>query len=65
MTRMHKPASYFSMANCINKLFKNDDFRQEIERKAYIYSREFMWSNVAEKHIKLFQNNLNVKEQLN
>jgi len=43
-----------SIAECIEKLLE-DRLRKTMERKAYKYSRRFVWSNVANKYAKLFK----------
>jgi glycosyltransferase involved in cell wall biosynthesis len=43
-----------SIADCINKLL-DEDLRKIIQAKAYKYSRRFVWSNVAKRYAKLFE----------
>ena len=43
-----------SIAEGINK-FLNESFRSEVQRRAYKYSRRFLWKNVAKKYIKLIE----------
>lgn len=43
-----------SIADCIKRLLE-DRLRKTLERKAYKYSRRFIWSNVAKKYTKLFK----------
>jgi glycosyltransferase involved in cell wall biosynthesis len=43
-----------SIAECINKLLE-DNLRNTMQRKAYKYSRRFVWSNVAKGYAKLFK----------
>jgi glycosyltransferase involved in cell wall biosynthesis len=42
-----------SIAACIYKLL-DENLRKTIQRKAYKYSRRFVWSNVAKEYFKLF-----------
>jgi glycosyltransferase involved in cell wall biosynthesis len=42
-----------SIATCIDKLL-DEKLRKKIQRKAYKYSRRFVWSNVAKEYLKLF-----------
>lgn len=41
-----------SIANCLNKL-SDETLRKSVEAKAYKYSRQFLWSNVAKKYVKV------------
>jgi len=43
-----------SIAKCIERLL-DDRLRKTMERKAYKYSRRFVWSNVSNKYAKLFK----------
>jgi glycosyltransferase involved in cell wall biosynthesis len=43
-----------SIGECIERLLE-DRLRKTMERKAYKYSRRFIWSNVANKYAKLFK----------
>lgn len=43
-----------SIADCLNKLL-DDDLRENIQAKAYKYSRRFVWSNVAKEYVRLFE----------
>ncbi len=43
-----------SIAVAINKLI-DENFRNKMQKKAYKYSRRFLWQNVAKKYIKLFE----------
>jgi len=38
-----------SIANEVTKLLENDKLRREMEKKAYRYSRNFIWPKVAQK----------------
>lgn len=42
-----------SIALCIDKLL-DENLRKTMQRKAYKYSRRFVWSNVAKEYLKLF-----------
>jgi glycosyltransferase involved in cell wall biosynthesis len=42
-----------SIAICIDKLL-DENLRKSMQRKAYKYSRRFVWSNVAKEYFKLF-----------
>jgi glycosyltransferase involved in cell wall biosynthesis len=42
-----------SIAACIDKLL-DGDLRKNMQKKAYKYSRRFVWSNVAKEYFKLF-----------
>lgn len=44
-----------SIAKCINKLLKDERLRRNMEKKAYDYSRKFVWPKVAERYVKLFR----------
>ncbi|NLE05394.1 MAG: glycosyltransferase, partial [Crenarchaeota archaeon] len=35
------------------QMLLNEDFRNQIQKRAYIYSRRFLWKNVAEKYLNL------------
>ena len=41
-----------SISEGINRLL-DEDFRREVQRKAYKYSRRFLWKNVAKKYLNL------------
>jgi glycosyltransferase involved in cell wall biosynthesis len=43
-----------SVAACIEKLL-DENLRRTMQRKAYKYSRRFVWSNVAKEYLKLFK----------
>jgi glycosyltransferase involved in cell wall biosynthesis len=43
-----------TIAECINTLL-NTKLRQRIQAKAYKYSRRFVWSNIANEYVKLFE----------
>ena len=43
-----------SVAACIEKLL-DENLRRDMQRKAYKYSRKFVWSNVAKEYLKLFK----------
>jgi glycosyltransferase involved in cell wall biosynthesis len=43
-----------SIAACIEKLL-DENLRKTMQRKAYKYSRRFVWSNVAKEYLKLFK----------
>jgi glycosyltransferase involved in cell wall biosynthesis len=43
-----------SIAVCIEKLL-DENLRRTMQRKAYKYSRRFVWSNVAKEYLKLFK----------
>jgi glycosyltransferase involved in cell wall biosynthesis len=43
-----------SVAEGINRLL-DESFRSEIQKRAYKYSRRFLWKNVAKKYIKLIE----------
>jgi glycosyltransferase involved in cell wall biosynthesis len=43
-----------SVAACIEKLL-DENLRRAMQRKAYKYSRRFVWSNVAKEYLKLFK----------
>lgn len=47
-----------SVAECINRLL-DDTLRRKMEKKAYAYSRSFVWSNVAKSYVKLFKQVIN------
>jgi glycosyltransferase involved in cell wall biosynthesis len=42
-----------SIADCINKLL-DEDLRKSVQAKVYKYSKRFVWSNVAKRYAKLF-----------
>lgn len=44
-----------AIAEAILYLLDNPEERRKIERKAYLYGRTMIWSNVALKHLDLFQ----------
>ena len=46
-----------SITDCLNKL-SDESLRKNMERKAYKYSRRFLWPNVAKKYVKLFTQTL-------
>jgi glycosyltransferase involved in cell wall biosynthesis len=39
-----------SIAEEVNRLLENEDLRRDIEKKAYRYSRSFIWPKVAQKY---------------
>ena len=41
-----------SIAEGINRLL-DENFRNEVQRKAYKYSRRFLWKNVAKKYLNI------------
>ena len=43
-----------AIAKAVIDLFKNDDKRKEMQRKAYEYGRFMTWSNVALQHLDFF-----------
>lgn len=43
-----------SISNAVETLLSNETMKREIEKKAYDYSRNFIWSKVAEKYADLF-----------
>ena len=43
-----------SIADAVETLISNENLKREIEKKAYEYSRSFIWSRVAEKYADLF-----------
>jgi glycosyltransferase involved in cell wall biosynthesis len=49
--RFKDPAS---IANCINKLL-DENYRLAIQKRAYRYSRRFLWTNVAKRYVSLFK----------
>jgi len=44
-----------SIVEQVEKLFENKKMRKNMEKKAYLYSRRFTWSKVAEKYAELFK----------
>jgi len=44
-----------SIAESITVLLKNERLRKKMEKKAYKYSRKFVWSNVAMRYAELFK----------
>jgi glycosyltransferase involved in cell wall biosynthesis len=44
-----------SVAKSIDTLLRNEGLRRRMEKKAYEYSRKFVWSNVAIRYAKLFK----------
>lgn len=44
-----------SIAKSIDMLLRNERLRKKMEKKAYEYSRRFVWSNVAQKYAELFK----------
>jgi len=44
-----------SIAEEVKKLLENDKLRKDIEKKAYKYSRSFIWSKVAQKYIDILK----------
>jgi glycosyltransferase involved in cell wall biosynthesis len=43
-----------SIAESINRLLEDPQLKLSLEKKAYAYSRNFTWPNVAEKYVELF-----------
>lgn len=43
-----------SIAACIDKLL-DENLRKTMQKKAYKYSRRFVWSNIAKEYLKLFK----------
>jgi glycosyltransferase involved in cell wall biosynthesis len=50
-----------SIADGINKLL-DQNFRNEIQKRAYKYSRRFLWKNVAKKYVNLIKSITEIKE---
>ena len=44
-----------SIAECMEKLLGNVALRKNLQKKAYAYSRRFVWSNVAKDYARLFK----------
>lgn len=44
-----------SIAEEVKKLLENEDLRRDIEKKAYRYSRSFIWPKVAQKYTDIFK----------
>jgi len=44
-----------SITNEVKKLLENKEFRRDMEKKAYRYSRDFTWPKVAEKYTDIFK----------
>ena len=49
-----------SITNCINTLLNNEDMKTDFEEKAYRYSRNMIWPNIAMEHINLFYKALGI-----
>ncbi len=47
-----------SIADCVQTLLRYDDIHQKFERRAYNYSREMIWPNVAMRYVNLFYETL-------
>jgi glycosyltransferase involved in cell wall biosynthesis/CBS domain-containing protein len=43
-----------SIAECVNNLIRYDQLRNDYEARAYEYSRDMIWPNVAMKYVNLF-----------
>lgn len=52
-----------SIAKSIEKLLKDETLRRSMAKKAYKYSRKFVWSNVAQQYIKLFKQLLKAQKR--
>lgn len=44
-----------SIAEAIERLLRDETLRRRMAKKAYKYSRKFVWSNVGQQYIKLFK----------
>jgi glycosyltransferase involved in cell wall biosynthesis len=44
-----------SIADAVKKLLENNKLRRDIEKKAYRYSRSFIWPKVAQKYTDIFK----------
>jgi glycosyltransferase involved in cell wall biosynthesis len=44
-----------SITNAVKQLLENDRLRRDIEKKAYRYSRSFIWPKVAQKYTDIFK----------
>jgi glycosyltransferase involved in cell wall biosynthesis len=44
-----------SLAKCITQLIEDEKLRRSMEKRAYDYSRGFVWSRVAKAYMRLFQ----------
>ncbi len=44
-----------SIAKCMERLLENEALRKSLQRKAYAYSRGFVWSNVARDYAEVFE----------
>jgi glycosyltransferase involved in cell wall biosynthesis len=47
-----------SIAEEVKKLLENDKLRKDVEKKAYRYSRSFIWPNVAQKYIDILKQSI-------
>lgn len=52
LTRLRDPSSF---AEAIIKILSNPRLKEEIEKNAYEYTRDMLWSNVASMYINLFK----------
>jgi polysaccharide biosynthesis protein PslF len=43
-----------AIAKAIVRILKNDDYKETLQSNAYAYGRQMIWSNVALKHLDLF-----------
>ena len=43
-----------SITHCVRTLLNNEDMKTDFEEKAYNYSRNMIWPNIAMEHINLF-----------
>jgi len=43
-----------TMTHCIKTLLNNEDMKRDLEEKAYRYSRDMIWPNIAMEHVNLF-----------
>jgi glycosyltransferase involved in cell wall biosynthesis len=52
-----------SFTEAIDKLLSNPELRKEIEKKAYFYSRQMIWSNVALNYLKIFNKVVQLRKE--
>ena len=53
-----------SMENALDKYLSDIDFRKEVENKAYSYTRQMTWTNVASNYLDVFKKLIKVNDKI-
>ncbi len=61
LSEFKKPKSY---ANAIDKILSDENFKNNLEKNAYSFSREFIWPNVAAKYLSVFNKIVSLRDEV-